>query len=114
MNFPEILVAGIFFVLYAWTIYNTPSMIAGLVRLIREKQPAHRFPCNYPFFSIIVAAKNEAAVVGRLLQRLTLLDYPGKYEVVVVEDGSQDETQAICQRYGALPRTDQVFPPRYL
>jgi cellulose synthase/poly-beta-1,6-N-acetylglucosamine synthase-like glycosyltransferase len=101
MNLPETLVAGIFLALYAWTAYNTPALLSGLARLIREKDEAGRTPSKYPFFSVIVAAKNEASVVGRLLQRLTALNYPGRYEVVVVEDGSQDETQAICQHYAA-------------
>lgn len=101
MNPPEMLVAGIFLALYAWTAYNTPTLVSGLIRLIREKNEPSRQPSNYPFFSIIVAAKNEAPVIGRLLQRLTVLDYPGKYEAVVVEDGSQDETRAICEVYAA-------------
>jgi cellulose synthase/poly-beta-1,6-N-acetylglucosamine synthase-like glycosyltransferase len=101
MNLPEILIAGTFLALYAWTAYNTPTLVSGLARLIREKDEAGRAPSKYPSFSIIVAAKNEASVVGRVLQRLTVLDYPGRYEVVVVEDGSQDKTQAICQLYAA-------------
>jgi cellulose synthase/poly-beta-1,6-N-acetylglucosamine synthase-like glycosyltransferase len=101
MNLPETIVAGIFLALYGWTAYNTPALVSGLARLIREKDETSRIPSKYPSFSIIVAAKNEASVVGRLLQRLIALDYRGRYEVIVIEDGSQDETQTICESYAA-------------
>ena len=101
MNPVGILAAGIFIALYAWTIYNTPALIAGLSRLIRKIPSPKRTPSKYPFFTLVVAAKNEGIVVGRLLERVTRLDYSGKYEVVVVEDGSRDGTRAICESYQA-------------
>jgi cellulose synthase/poly-beta-1,6-N-acetylglucosamine synthase-like glycosyltransferase len=101
MNPLGVLAAGIFITLYAWTIYNTMALIAGLARLIREIPSPNRTPSKYPFFTLIVAAKNEATVVGRLLEHVTRLNYPGRYEVVLVEDGSRDGTRAICESYQA-------------
>lgn len=53
-----------------------------------------------PMMSILVPAKDEERVVGRLIQSLLRLDYPvEKREIIIVEDGSSDATTKICARY---------------
>ncbi len=49
---------------------------------------------DLPGVSIIIPARNEALNLPRLLYSLTALNYPD-YEVLVVDDGSSDETAAI-------------------
>jgi GT2 family glycosyltransferase len=53
-----------------------------------------------PLASVIVVCWNSAAVLGRCLDQLLAQDYPN-YEVVVVDDGSEDETAEIAQRAAA-------------
>ena len=48
--------------------------------------------------SVIVPAYNEGPVLGRALHSLTNLDYP-VYEVIVVDDGSSDDTLAIAAEF---------------
>lgn len=49
--------------------------------------------------SLVVAAKNEAAVIGRLIVNLCELDYPtDKYEVWAIDDCSTDATPQILSR----------------
>lgn len=63
---------------------------------------------EFPSFSLIVPAKNEENVVGRLLDALLTLDYPkDKIEVIIVEDGSSDRTPEICAEYANL-YSDQI------
>ncbi len=51
-----------------------------------------------PRVALLVAAKNEEAVIGRLVRRLCSLDYPrDRYEVWVVDDASTDRTPAILE-----------------
>lgn len=50
--------------------------------------------------SIILPAKNEAAALKNLLPRLTAAQ-PGA-EVIVVDDGSTDDTRAVCAASGVI------------
>jgi glycosyltransferase involved in cell wall biosynthesis len=48
---------------------------------------------NYNFFSFVIPAHNEEALIGQTLDFLKNLNYPrDKYEVIVVENGSNDRT----------------------
>lgn len=52
-----------------------------------------------PFVSLLVAAKNEEAVIGNLVKMLCDLDYPqNKYEVWMIDDRSTDNTPAILDK----------------
>ncbi|MDY7014750.1 MAG: glycosyltransferase family 2 protein [Cyanobacteriota bacterium] len=54
---------------------------------------------NAPLVSLLVAAKNEEAVIGRLLRMLCTLDYPvDRYEVWAIDDRSTDRTPEILDR----------------
>jgi cellulose synthase/poly-beta-1,6-N-acetylglucosamine synthase-like glycosyltransferase len=92
----------VFFFVSAWSLYNLPILAAGVRNMRRSKKVRKRVAKNknLPTFSIVVPVKNEGKVVGRLLDALSNLDYPAdKKEVVIVEDGSTDETLSICQSY---------------
>jgi cellulose synthase/poly-beta-1,6-N-acetylglucosamine synthase-like glycosyltransferase len=55
-----------------------------------------------PSVSIIIPARNEEKVIGRLLNRLTELTYPkSKLEVIVVNDQSTDRTGEIAEFYAS-------------
>lgn len=53
-----------------------------------------------PFVSIVLAVRNEGAVIARKLQNLLQLNYPADLrEIIVVSDGSTDGTNAILFEY---------------
>ncbi len=55
---------------------------------------------NLPIVSIIVPVYNGARTLGRCLESLLSLNYPrDSYEIIVVENGSTDETTTIAQQY---------------
>ena len=94
----------IFSVLYLWTLYNIPVLVVGVRHLRRAGQKKRKtlvvLEEKLPPVSIIVPVKDEARVVGRLLDALLRLDYPSeKREIVIVEDGSVDKTVEICREY---------------
>ncbi|MGA7932367.1 MAG: glycosyltransferase family 2 protein, partial [Kovacikia sp.] len=52
-----------------------------------------------PLVSIMVAAKNEEAVIGRLVKTLCSLDYPTcRYEVWIIDDNSTDKTPVLLKQ----------------
>lgn len=56
-------------------------------------------PQTYPFISLAIAAKNEAAVITSLVDSLCSLDYPiDRYEVWAIDDDSSDRTPEILDR----------------
>ncbi|HAZ13630.1 MAG: hypothetical protein A2X86_13940 [Bdellovibrionales bacterium GWA2_49_15] len=55
---------------------------------------------DLPFVSIIVAAYNEEKVIARKILNSFALDYPkDKMEIIVVSDGSTDDTPAIVKSF---------------
>jgi cellulose synthase/poly-beta-1,6-N-acetylglucosamine synthase-like glycosyltransferase len=57
-------------------------------------------PTFEPAVSILIPAKNEEKVLGRLLQRLTELTYPkNKLQVIVIDDASTDRTGKIADEF---------------
>lgn len=61
--------------------------------------------------SVILCAHNERENLSNYLQSLLTQDYP-TYEVIVVDDGSEDDTRAIVERYMVRdPRLHMTFVP---
>jgi cellulose synthase/poly-beta-1,6-N-acetylglucosamine synthase-like glycosyltransferase len=59
--------------------------------------------CYRPKVSILIPARNEEAVVGRLLQRTTELTYPkDKLEIVAIDDASTDQTGKIGDDFSKM------------
>ena len=70
----------------------------------RRKEHLHARDEFAPFVSIIVPAYNEELVIGNTIASLLASDY-AKYEIIVVDDGSQDNTStAVAERFGADER----------
>lgn len=62
---------------------------------ISQNQPGH-----IQFISVIVPVRNEAGNIRKLLKDLENQDYPkGSYEVIIVDDHSEDSTLTVCREY---------------
>lgn len=54
---------------------------------------------DYPYVSVLVAAKNEEAVIGSLVENLCNLDYPTcRYDLWIIDDNSTDLTPAVLKQ----------------
>ncbi|WP_448564130.1 glycosyltransferase [Trichothermofontia sp.] len=52
-----------------------------------------------PYVSLLVAAKNEEAVIAQLVESLCQLDYPrDRYDLWIIDDNSSDQTPVILQQ----------------
>jgi len=83
--------------------YLVRHYVFSLTALYKQKGQSHyvMHGLSYrPTVSILIPARNEEAVLGRLLQRITELTYPkDKIEVVVIEDASTDNTGRIAEEF---------------
>lgn len=63
----------------------------------------------WPSVAVVVPARDEAGVLPESLPSLLAQDYPGRAEVFLVDDGSEDGTGELARelsaRYGGLPLT---------
>jgi glycosyltransferase involved in cell wall biosynthesis len=58
-------------------------------------------------FSVVVPAFNESALLPACLESLADQDFPGGYEVIVVDNNSADQTRQIAELYGATVVREQ-------
>ncbi len=81
---------GSIFVLGFTTILGLHALV---VVFARPRHYAKEMQGNLPSVSILVAAKNEESVIGKLVKNLCSLEYPnGQYEVWIIDDHSTDKT----------------------
>ncbi len=73
--------------------------------------PVAPSPAAPPLASVIVVCWNSADVLGHCLEQLQAQDY-ANYEVVVVDDGSQDDTLQVAERASTHGELTIVRSPR--
>ena len=83
----EILAYVILLFLALRTFVSLVNLLSGLH--LQDKKPA-----IYPKVSILIPARNEEAVIGKLLSSLQELEYPD-FEVIICNDHSSDNTEEI-------------------
>lgn len=66
--------------------------------LLFDRRPPRIRPAAYPPVSVLVAAYNEAGGIRDTLRSLAAQNYPGPFEVLVLNDGSTDDTADITRR----------------
>ncbi|HLO83769.1 MAG TPA: glycosyltransferase family 2 protein, partial [Nostocaceae cyanobacterium] len=84
---------GAIFILALTTILGIHAL--GIIFARRRSHPKE-IQGELPSVSVLVAAKNEEAVIARLVQNLCSLEYPqGEYEVWIIDDNSTDKTPQV-------------------
>ena len=72
-----------------------PVLLALLAQLFRRRRPETGYT---PAISVLIAAYNEEAAIGRKIEQTLALQYPAdKLEILVVSDGSTDQTDEIVK-----------------
>ncbi|MDD6679503.1 MAG: glycosyltransferase family 2 protein [Firmicutes bacterium] len=90
----NLLVAAAFFLCYAYQFYYIP------VAWFRKRKP--HGPETLHRFAVLIAARNESAVIGNLLDSLRAQNYPAELlDLYVVADNCTDDTAAIAASRGA-------------
>ena len=114
MNISDWVLIGILGALFIAQVYfYVRYMCAPARKMRREKKlsDVSRQLSEMPPVSVVLCAHNEAYNLSQYLQALLTQDYP-EYEVIVVDDGSEDETRAMIECYMVRdPRLHMTFVP---
>jgi biofilm PGA synthesis N-glycosyltransferase PgaC len=70
-----------------------------LTSIMLDSPPDLRMDVEFPPIALLIAAYNEEHAIAETLDFALRSDYPGSFEVVVVDDGSQDRTREIVRQY---------------
>jgi biofilm PGA synthesis N-glycosyltransferase PgaC len=65
--------------------------------ILLDRRPRRRAIEHYPDLSILVACFNEAANVTKTITSLALQNYPGRMDILILDDGSTDGTAAVAR-----------------
>jgi biofilm PGA synthesis N-glycosyltransferase PgaC len=83
----------------AFIAYVPGFMNAFLIAsVLGDRRPSRRAVSKYPDLCVLVACYNEQGNLTDTLLSLSRQDYPGRVDVVVIDDGSTDDTLAIAHR----------------
>jgi cellulose synthase/poly-beta-1,6-N-acetylglucosamine synthase-like glycosyltransferase len=78
-----------------------PAFLAIAASLVRRRRRPTPETGEVPMLSILIAAYNEQANIARKIEQTLALDYPSdRMEVVVLSDGSTDQTDSIVMAIG--------------
>jgi biofilm PGA synthesis N-glycosyltransferase PgaC len=83
--------------------YATAFMLAGL---IFDRRPVFTRAAELPALSVLIAAYNEQDCIRDTLESFARQHYGAPVEIIVIDDGSGDQTRAIVEDYvrsAALP-----------
>src|SRR5438270_1348338 len=91
---------------FLWSFMVVASALV-VVRTLIVIYLAYRFRRSSPMdfaepASVVIAAYNEGKVIAATLQSLLKTDYQGELEVIVIDDGSGDDTSAEVEKIAAI------------
>ncbi len=89
-----------FYLLFSVCLLYILIQLFYLITLHRAKNSPLNSPTNFPFISILVAARNEEDNILNCLKSLAILDYPqDKIEILIGNDLSTDATGTVIENF---------------
>ena len=73
-------------------------LMVPLALYSKTKEEQTPRPLQYPMITVIIPAYNEEKVIAKTIESVLEIDYPKK-EIIVVDDGSKDNTLQIAKEY---------------
>ena len=113
LHIVDYILLGALTVLFLGQFYFYVRYLCAPARKMRRSRKSNEESqmLEQPGVSVVLCAHNEAYNLSQYLQALLSQDYP-EYEVIVVDDGSEDETRAIVESYMVRdPRLHMTFVP---
>lgn len=110
----DIVLLGVLGALFLVQLYFYACYMCAPARKIRKdlkSEGGKDLRIEWPAVTVVLCAHNESYNLSQYLQALLTQDYP-EYEVIVVDDGSEDETRAVLDSYMVRdPRLHMTFVP---
>ena len=106
----------IFIGVFQYSIYLLHLVLAGLQmarsgRAARTEALWRRYSETVPPIAILVPAYNEEMTIVESLSSLMAIQYPN-HEVILINDGSSDETLEVLKREFDLAETSRLYSPQ--
>lgn len=99
-NFLTTLIYIIVFLFWGLLLNYLFSTVMGIIyRLESSSNIKNNSLVFYPSVSVLIPAYNEGKVLGETLYAMSLLDYPGKLDIFLLDDSSTDNTAEIAKFY---------------
>jgi biofilm PGA synthesis N-glycosyltransferase PgaC len=80
--------------------------------LLLDKRPKVLEDQKYEPLTVLIAAYNEESIIGDTLEALRRQDYPEAIQIIVINDGSTDQTIRIVQEHQLLNSNIQLISIR--
>ncbi len=103
---------------WAWLIVLFVALVPGFlnahlaISILLDTPPPLRLDITYPPLTVLIAAFNEESTLEETFRGLAGQDYPSPVDVIVVDDGSTDQTLAILARLiGRFPNLHVIPAP---
>jgi cellulose synthase/poly-beta-1,6-N-acetylglucosamine synthase-like glycosyltransferase len=108
----ELIVFGILFLTFIYQLYFYFRYLNGVLRLrTKMKNDKVPFETQLPPVSVIICAKDESDNLRKFLPFVLQQEYPD-FEVIVINDGSTDETEILLRDLSLeYPRLRSTFVP---
>ncbi len=92
-------------------VYQFVLTIGGFILKIKlGKEESSFSKKNLPSVSVLIPARNEEKVIGKLIENLIQMEYPKeKLEIIVINDGSEDRTEEIASSYAEKDQRIRVL-----
>jgi biofilm PGA synthesis N-glycosyltransferase PgaC len=99
-------------VVIAFVAYVPGFMNSFLIStILMDRRPRRTALSHYPDLSILVACYDEEANIARTITSLGRQNYPGRMEILILDDGSNDDTAGVARKaiHELAARPDRRF-----
>lgn len=93
------LVAAVFFIGGLALIPSTVNVFI-VASLLLDRRPPRRSLARYPALSVIMYVRDQAQSIAQTIESIRRQEYPGPFEVILIDDASTDRTAQIVRDMG--------------
>lgn len=93
------LIAAIFFIGGLALVPSAMNMFV-VASLLLDRRPPRRALARYPALSVLMYVRDQAQSIAQTIESIRRQEYPGPFEVILIDDASSDRTAQIVRDMG--------------